>query len=119
MIRNGHIQATLPQSSAQDTNGVSNNPSPVLRFLTHDPTLSSIGLNQDSILQAKYAQIDQLSRHVKEADRKLAITKEYIDYVRRNKRAEGAGAPGFEDPMEEVFDNVHVDPDEDMMADMR
>lgn len=114
MIRDGHIQATLPQPSTQDSNAAS-----VLRFLSHDPSLSSIGLNQDSILKAKYNQINELSKHVKEADRKLAITKEYVEFVRRNKRAEGAGAPGFEDPMEEVFDTVHVDPDEDMMADMR
>ncbi|GAB7348375.1 hypothetical protein MBLNU459_g6812t1 [Dothideomycetes sp. NU459] len=111
MIRDGHIQATLPQTHDASP--------PVLRFLSHDPNSPTVGLDQDRILQAKYAQIDELSRHVYDAERKLAVTKEYIDFVRRNKRAEGAGAPGYEDPMEEVFDNIPGDPDEDMMSDMR
>lgn len=117
MIRHGHIKATVQQSATNATNGAS---TPVLRFLSHHPTHTPVGLDQDTIIQAKYQQIERLSKHVKEADRKLALTKEYTDYIRRSKRAEGAGAPGYEDPMEETWEPGPAgDADEDMMGDLR
>jgi COP9 signalosome complex subunit 3 len=116
MIRDGHIKATLPQSGAADDANTTS--VPVLRFLSHDPLHVPVGLNQDAVLKAKFQQIDRLSQHVKEADRKLAISKDYIEFVRRSKRAEGAGAPGYEDPMEEGWDVPNADADEDMMADL-
>ena len=116
MIHDQHIKATLQQSTPSEDDLSS---TPVLRFLSHDPSYTLIGLDQDAILRAKYQHIERLSRHVKEADRKLAISKEYLDFVRRSKRAEGAGAPGFEDPMEEAWDPAPAtDADEEMMADL-
>lgn len=109
MIRNGHIQATLDDTSP-----------PVLRFLSHDSDQTPLTGQRDANILAKYEQIERLSKHVKEADRKLAISKEYVEFVRRNKRAEGAGAPGYEDPMEETWDAPTAgDGDEDMMGDLR
>jgi len=113
MIHKGSVKATLSQS-----NGPAGDPtsSPVLRFLTHDPTQVTLSLDQDTIIQAKYQQIERLSKHVKEADRKLSLTKDYLDYVRRAKRAEGAGAPGFEDAMEDDWAGTQGDADEDIMS---
>lgn len=120
MIRDGHIKAKLAQPTINGANTSNGSPLEVLRFLSHDPNQTPLGLQQDAILQAKYEQIERLSRHVKEADRKLALSKEYVDFVRRSKRAEGAGAPGYEDPMEETWEApAGGDGDEDMMADLR
>lgn len=113
MIRDGHIKANLSQLPGHDT--AANSPS-VLRFLSHGPTHASVGLDQGAILQAKYQQIGRLSTHVKEADRKLAIAKDYVEFVRKSKRAEGAGAPGYEDTMEDGWNSPAVEADEDIMA---
>ncbi|KAF1356541.1 hypothetical protein BDV97DRAFT_342071 [Delphinella strobiligena] len=116
MIRDRHIKATLPQSTGDLTN--TNASTQVLRFLSHNPNHTPVGLDQDTILQAKYHQIQRLSKHVKEADRKLAISKEYVHFIYRSKRAEGASGP-YEETLEEAWDGPTAEVDEDMMADLR
>ena len=49
---------------------------------------------------AQIARIKLLSQAVKEADRKYSLTKEYGDWLRRNKKNLDAGTGTFEDPME-------------------
>ncbi|KAL1310886.1 hypothetical protein AAFC00_001117 [Neodothiora populina] len=119
MIRDGHIRATITQPTQKQ----SETSRPVLRFLSHNPDHTPIDLNQHAVLATKYQAIERLAKHVKEADRRLAISREYVEYVRRSKRAEGAGAPGYEDPMEESWDapagGSGGDADEDMMGDLR
>ncbi|KAI4726110.1 hypothetical protein E4T49_06133 [Aureobasidium sp. EXF-10728] len=110
MIRDGHLNAMLPPPIA----GVDTKP--VLRFLSHNPNQPAI--DQDALLKEKSIHIERLAKHVREADRRLAVQKEFVDFTRRNKRAETAGAQGYEDPMD-VYDAPEIgDQDEDMMADL-
>lgn len=110
MIRDGHLNAMLPPPIAgADTK-------PVLRFLSHNPNQPAV--DQDALLKEKSIHIERLAKHVREADRRLAIQKEYVDFTRRNKRAETAGAQGFEDPMDVWDAPENGDQDEDMMADL-
>lgn len=110
MIAEGAINALLPPA-APGTSAP-----PVLRFLSHNPNTPAV--DHDVVLQEKYAKVEQLAKHVREADRRLALQREYVDFVRRNKRADAAGASGFEDPMD-VWDGPETgDQDEDMMADL-
>jgi COP9 signalosome complex subunit 3 len=110
MIRDGHLNAMLPPPIAgADTK-------PVLRFLSHNPNQPA--LDQDALLKEKSVHIERLAKHVREADRKLAIQREFVEFTRRNKRAETAGAQGFEDPMDVWDAPENNDQDEDMMADL-
>lgn len=123
MISTSQIKAILLPSETDSSTQT------ILRFLTHDPSQTHTSdAHQAAVLQAKYTQIEQLSLHVREADRKLAISNSYVEFVRRSKRAEGAGAPGYEDPMEESYDGgpsgsgrpglLLGDGDENMMEDV-
>jgi COP9 signalosome complex subunit 3 len=110
MIRDGHLNAMLPPPIAgADTK-------PVLRFLSHNPNQPAI--DQDALLKEKSVYIERLAKHVREADRRLAIQKEFVEFTRRNKRAETAGAQGYEDPMDVWDAPENNDQDEDMMADL-
>ncbi|THW64674.1 hypothetical protein D6D20_02636 [Aureobasidium pullulans] len=110
MVRDGHLNAMLHQPiTGPDTR-------PVLRFLSHNPNQPLV--DQDALLKEKSVRIEQLAKHVREADRKLALQKEYVEATRRTKRAENAGAQGFEDPMDVWDAPQNVDQDEDMMGDL-
>ncbi|KAI5204587.1 hypothetical protein E4T38_04597 [Aureobasidium subglaciale] len=110
MIRDGHLHALLPPLIAgTDTK-------PVLRFLSQNPNQPAV--DHDALLKDKSVHIEQLAKHVREADRRLAIQKEYVDFTRRNKRAETAGAQGYEDPMDVWDAPEDGDQDEDMMGDL-
>lgn len=110
MVRDGHLNAMLHQPiTGPDTR-------PVLRFLSHNPSQPLV--DQDALLKEKSVRIEQLAKHVREADRKLALQKEYVEATRRTKRAENAGAQGFEDPMDVWDAPQNVDQDEDMMGDL-
>lgn len=110
MVRDGHLNAILHQPiTGPDTR-------PVLRFLSHNPNQPLV--DQDALLKEKSVRIEQLAKHVREADRKLALQKEYVEATRRTKRAENAGAQGFEDPMDVWDAPQNVDQDEDMMGDL-
>ncbi|KAH0354873.1 hypothetical protein KCU83_g2393, partial [Aureobasidium melanogenum] len=110
MIRDGHLNAMLPPPIA----GVDTKP--VLRFLSNNPNQPAV--DQDALLKEKSAHIERLAKHVREADRRLAVQKEFVDFTRRSKRAETAGAQGYEDPMDVWDAPENGDQDEDMMADL-
>ncbi|THY30403.1 hypothetical protein D6D01_03224 [Aureobasidium pullulans] len=68
MVRDGHLNAILHQPiTGPDTR-------PVLRFLSHNPNQPLV--DQDALLKEKSVRIEQLAKHVREADRKLALQKE-------------------------------------------
>lgn len=72
----------------------------------------------EETVAAQVKKIEALSAFVKEADRRLALTKEYVEYVRRNKKTDG-GTASFEDPMEMAWDRPGGGgggDDEDIMA---
>jgi COP9 signalosome complex subunit 3 len=108
MIRDGHLNALIPPPI------IGSDSKPVLRFLSHNP--NQLVVDQDALLREK--SVEQLAKHVREADRRLAVQREFVDFSRRNKRAEAVGAQGYEDPMD-VWDTPEQgDQDEDMMGDL-
>ena len=119
MIRDGHLSASLSPHQPQQngtTNGTTITSStatstPILRFLASQ-TPSNDDASIDSAIQSRLKKIEALSTFVKEADRRLAVSKEYVDWVRRNKSADG-GTAAFEDPMDTAWDGGE---DEDIMA---
>lgn len=104
MIALGHVQASISTSDG----GAS-----ILRFRAQQK--HAVDATEEAVA-AQVKKIEALSAFVKEADRRLALTKEYVDYVRRNKKSEG-GTAAFEDPMEMSWDAPPAgDVDEDIMA---
>ncbi|KAI6833358.1 hypothetical protein KC340_g7114 [Hortaea werneckii] len=105
MIRSGHLNASV-------TNG--NTPGDaVLRF--HPATTTS---SSDSELEHQTQRIQDLIMFVRDADRRLQLTKEYVETQRRAKRA---GADGdLADQMDLTWDapapGLANDGDEDIMA---
>jgi len=112
MIQDGHLNATIQdRSTSATTNG---NASVILRFHSTSSTQRSGGSSTiDNAIETQVEKIKALSAFVKEADRRLAVTKEYADYVKRSKKAD-PGAAAFEDPMEMSWDPPADD--EDLMA---
>jgi len=112
MIQDGHLNATIEDRSA---NGITDGKAAViLRFLsTSSAQKSGDGSTVDNAIEAQVEKIKALSAFVKEADRRLAVTKEWADYVKRSKKAD-PGAAAFEDPMEMSWDPPAED--EDLMA---
>ena len=100
MINDGHLAATIGQSDNASANNGNSASSAILRFLS--PTAKSGITSNESIdaqIQTQLQKIELLSAFVKEADRRLAVSKEYTDWRKRQK-ASGAGAGQFEDPMD-------------------
>jgi len=103
MITLGHVQASISSSDGAS----------ILRFQAQQKHVADA---TEEAVAAQVKKIEALSAFVKEADRRLALTKEYMDYVRRNKKTDG-GAASFEDPMEMSWDAPPGgDVDEDIMA---
>jgi len=103
MIQDGQLNATIsqPPTNTNTTTNGNSTPSPILRFhssATSGPT-SSATTDTATKIQTQIQLIENLSAQVKEADRKLAVTKEYADWIRRTKKLD-AGTNAFEDPME-------------------
>ncbi|TKA30477.1 hypothetical protein B0A50_02705 [Salinomyces thailandicus] len=107
MIRSGNLQASISQSAAPGD--------AILRF---HPT--STILESDIDLEAQTRRIQDLTTFVRDADRRLQLTKEYVDVQRRAKRA------GPENDMADQMDLTWDQPlpelagvedgDEDIMA---
>jgi len=89
----------------------------VLRFYL-DPTQGPLAKTEKEQQQALFEQTrrtNALAEQVKDADYRLSITKEYVEWVKRqNKKASGGGGA---DPMDVTLDQD--DMDEDIMGDMR
>lgn len=120
MIQQGHFQASISTSTRTSgpQNGASSGNTPVLRFHSWDTSqpVQSVGGDMAANIQSQIQRIAVLSEAVKEADRKFSLTKDYGDYLKRNKKGQDAGAAAFEDPME-MDDNFGGGADdEDIMA---
>lgn len=126
MTQQGHLNASISSSSSSSSssstqaNGATNGTqTPVIRFGAWDPTKSSLQANSDEHIRAQVARIEFLSKAIKESDRRYSLTKEYVDWLRRNKKGADAGAAAYEDPMEmDHYDGGSGDggEDEDIMA---
>lgn len=122
MIQQGHIQASISTSSrsSQAQNGTSSSGStPVLRFHLQDSSRPVHHINHGSPEEQIHAQIQRIatmSEAVKEADRKYSLTKDYGDWLKRNRKGADAGAAAFEDPMEMDDNFGGGGDDEDIMA---
>ncbi|KAF2213539.1 hypothetical protein CERZMDRAFT_38800 [Cercospora zeae-maydis SCOH1-5] len=102
MIQDGHLNASLSGAGA-DT---------VLRF--HDAVPS----NSQSDLEAQTFRIQSLVAQIRDADRRLQLTKEYVEHQKRNTRAGLDGDPA--DAMDLTWDGPPSIPvaegeDEDLM----
>ncbi|KAI4135382.1 MAG: hypothetical protein LQ347_000712 [Umbilicaria vellea] len=113
LIAAGHLNATLTQSPD------SSHPS-ILRFAA-SPTTGPLARSEAQAYKELVEQtkrISKLAEHIKETDRKLAMTKEYIEWVRKSRKQKDAGGPMGEPnhAMEMAGDDYGGD--EDMMADL-
>ncbi|KAF4554589.1 COP9 signalosome complex subunit 3-like protein [Elsinoe fawcettii] len=120
MIQQGHLQASISTSSqaSHAQNGASSGGNAVLRFHSWDTSrpVQHIRANPTEQIQAQIQRIAILSEAVKEADRKFSLTKDYGDWLKRNKKGQDAGAAAFEDPMEMDDNFGGGGEDEDIMA---
>lgn len=95
---------------------------PVLRFFL-DPTQGPLAKTEKQQQQALFEQTQRtnaLAEQVKDADYRLSVSKEYVEYVKRQNKKQssaGGGGNGGADAMDVTFDDG--DMDEDMMGDMR
>jgi len=112
LIRDGFLNARLERNEKPEVGAV-------LRFYL-DPTQGPLAKTEKQQQQALLQQTERtnmLAEQVKDADYRLSITKEYVEYVKRqNKKASGAGGNSA-DPMDVSWDDGDVD--EDIMGDMR
>ncbi len=109
LITSDQLDAILVQSSGDAENWV-------LRF----PTTYAAGpqarseQQQYADLQRQKLRTSKLADHVRGADRRLALNKDYIDWVRKINKAKDAGGPGDA----AILLGEDYAPDEDMMADL-
>lgn len=107
LIAEGYLQAAIEDSQSGK----------VLRFAQGKTSgIRSEGQSRDELV-AQQRKIEDLAAHVSEADRRLALSKEYIDYTVR--RQKGLGRDGIQDEGVGVFAGraaSEVDEDENMMA---
>ena len=90
MIRNGQLNASISPSSSGEA---------VLRF-HGTPSSSSTAQGEDSI-EAQTKRIENLVASIKEADRRVRLTQEYVAYERRSK---GSGMMGPDGDLAEQMD---------------
>lgn len=112
LIQQGLLNARL---EADDKTGAG----AVLRFYL-DPTQGPLAKTEKQQQQALLEQTQRtnvLAEQVKDADYRLSITKEYVEYIKRQKKKTGASGGGGADAMDVTYDDG--DMDEDIMGDMR
>ena len=118
MIQDGYLQASIAPSkqTSQLQNGASSADWSTVRFHAWDKAgaPSTTTDSAEEQIKARLARIEALSAAVREADRRFSLSREYGDWLRRNKRAGDAGALAYEDPME--MDAGFEERDEDIMA---
>lgn len=111
LIRDGYLNARLERMDKSEAGAV-------LRFYL-DPTqgpLAKTEKQQQQALLEQTKRTNRLAGQVKDADYRLSITKEYVEYVRRQSKKAG-GAGNGADPMDVSWDDG--DADEDIMGDLR
>ncbi|KAL9122363.1 MAG: hypothetical protein Q9187_001080 [Circinaria calcarea] len=113
MIRDGHLNATITQSSDPAK-------PPVLRFAssTHSGPLARSEAQQYSDLKKQTADTTKLISHIKEADRKLELSTSYLEWARKARKSEEARENRQNSGGELHTMNDSFGVDEDMLADM-
>ena len=111
MIRSHTLNASITPSDSRSAGDA------VLRFHHVTPTSGNV---QVDALEAQTKRIEDLVTFVRDADRRLQLTKEYVEHVKRNKRSGGADAD-LADHMDLTWDApaapmLGEDGDEDIMA---
>ncbi len=113
LIRDGYLNARLEQHGEAEIGAV-------LRFYL-DPRqgpLAKTEKQQHAALLQQTERTNALAGQVKDADYRLSMTKEYVEYVRRQSKKVAASGGGVADAIHVSFDDADAD-DEDMMGDLR
>jgi COP9 signalosome complex subunit 3 len=108
LIKDGSLNAGLEQADKSNA-GI------VLRFYL-DPSQGPLAKTETQQQQALFEQTlrtNILAEHVKEADYRLTLTKEYIENQKRMTKRQGQSG----DAMDTAWDDS-VDPEEDIMTDL-
>ena len=115
LIASGQLNATLT-ASADPTK-----PS-MLRFSTStdsDEPLAHSEAQQYEDLIRQTAKFEQLAKHMKDTERRLELSKEYMEWARKNKKSKGSGGGLGGNMMDSNgFGNDGYGVEEDMLADM-
>ena len=115
LIASGQLNATLAATAN------STKPS-MLRFSTStnsDGPLAYSEAQQYEDLTRQTARFEQLANHMKDTERRLELSKEYMEWARKNKWSKaGGGGPGGTMMDSNGFGNDGYGVDEDMLADM-
>ncbi|TKA69990.1 hypothetical protein B0A55_08847 [Friedmanniomyces simplex] len=98
MIRQRHLQASITPHGSGDAGDA------VLRFHQSTPGSSA---QFDDDLEAQTQRIEALVAHARDADRRLQLTKEYVEYTKRQKRS-GPDAVDMADQMDLSWENNGV-----------
>ena len=109
LISSGQLNAGITQPSEDYASWV-------VRF--SDPTSGPLARSEEQQLAGLVKQnqkIEKLMGHIREADRKLSLSKEYIGDLRKKKKQNGDGGV---DGSSWLNQPEGYDQDEDMMADM-
>ncbi|MCJ1389811.1 hypothetical protein MMC18_002668 [Xylographa bjoerkii] len=107
LIASGQLNATLVPSAETS----------VLRFAStsHDGPLARSEMQNFQDLQMQTEKFSYLTRHIKDTERRLELSKEYLEWARKNQKSKDAGA-GTANPG--TTGNSGYGVDEDMLADM-
>lgn len=108
ILREGHINASITPATSGNVGNA------VLHFHFTSPS------QPDTDLEAQAKQIEELTTFIRDTDRRLQISKEYVEFTKRSKR--GAAGPDGElaEQMDLSWDppigNMDDDGDEDIMG---
>ncbi|GAM85556.1 hypothetical protein ANO11243_035630 [Dothideomycetidae sp. 11243] len=119
MIQQGHLQASVSSSSGHAglQNGTSSSDtSAIIRFHAWDTSKAAPTSPSEEKIQSQMRRIEALANAVRESDRRFALTREYAEWLRRNRKGADAGAAAYEDPMEMDDVGGRGGEDEDIMA---
>lgn len=121
MIEEGSLDAVVSEGSGGDGSGeaLNGHGAAVVRFSSAKPNagVQSGPADQAAALEEQAQRIQTLSAAVREADRKLALSREYVDWRRRTqKQSAGAEAENMDTSLD--VPGAFADEDEDMMGDL-
>ncbi|KAK5115581.1 hypothetical protein LTR62_001240 [Meristemomyces frigidus] len=110
MIRSGLLNASITPAQNNTTADA------VLRFHFTAPTTVSSTAGGNLELELQTQRIESLVSSIRDADRRLQLSKEYVEYQKRQKRS-GPDAADLADQMDLSYDNpIEMGGDEDIMA---
>ncbi len=112
LISAGQLNATITQA-----NDVRNW---VLRFATSSTTgpLARTEEQTSEDIIKQFSHTTALSNHVKELDRKMGLSKEYIDWAKKAQRSKELSPNGDLEPSHSHGPDEYAPDDEDMMGDL-